>query len=291
MHSRQAAREATEIKPGVLRKFSRKEARHSAVWEVTGTSCHCQPPLQQVCVILWHQSSPGMHWDAWCDQDQNDDNLVEVMMIWWGSTPGPHHCCPGQDLQLPALPFPFSCPPLLSPWHQPWLSSLHPSHPCWGLLQPRTCSLLYSHISGRLRAAKTLDLWPFSSRVPDFWQWAVLAGRGRDPTRRCSITFFCSVEHHSFLWAGDQAGGTGLSPSQLPWHGAEHPEAGRGCSGMLWLEKGGRDGSLGKPGPSFHSPSFSARKTKILWLVMTWNLLSLVERAISITDSGITPLG
>lgn len=82
-----------------------------------------------------------MDWDAWCDQDQNDDNLMEVMMIWWGSTPGPRHCCPGQDLQLPALPFPFSCPPLLSPWHQPWLSSLHPSHPCWAtnlltLVQP-----------------------------------------------------------------------------------------------------------------------------------------------------------
>lgn len=44
-------------------------------------------------------------------------------------------------------------------------------------------------------------------------------------------------------------------------------------------------------GPGFHLPSFSARKTKIRWLVKTWNLLSLVERAISMTDSGITPLG
>lgn len=66
---------------------------------------------------------------------------------------------------------------------------------------PPTCSLLYSHISGRLRAANTLDFWPFSSRVPDFWQCAVLGGRGREPPRRWSVTFFCSVEHHSFLWA------------------------------------------------------------------------------------------
>lgn len=225
----------------------------------------------------------------------DDDNLVR--RLGGGSTPDTHHCCPGQDLQLPVLPFPFPCSlisPLLCLWHQPWLGSLHPSHPHGGLLWPRTCSLLYSHISGRLRAAKTLDFWPFSSRVPDFWQWAVLAGRGRDPTRRCSITFFCSVEHHSFLWAGDQAGGSRAEPFPTALARSRAPRGQAGdVLGMLWLEKGGRDGSLGLggPGPGFHSPSFSARKTKIRWLVMTWNLLSLVERAISITDSGITPLG
>lgn len=48
---------------------------------------------------------------------------------------------------------------------------------------------------------------------------------------------------------------------------------------------------LARPGLGFCLPSFSARKTKIRWLVKTWNLLSLVERAISMTDSGITPLG
>lgn len=95
-----------------------------------------------------------MDWDAWCDQDQNDDNLMEVMMIWWGSTPGPRHCCPGQDLQLPALPFPFSCPPALPlapalAQLPPSLSSLlghEPAHSCTatsqagsGLRKPWTC--------------------------------------------------------------------------------------------------------------------------------------------------------
>lgn len=45
------------------------------------------------------------------------------------------------------------------------------------------------------------------------------------------------------------------------------------------------------PGLGLCLPSFSARKTKIRWLVQTWNLLSLVERTFSITESGITPLG
>lgn len=45
------------------------------------------------------------------------------------------------------------------------------------------------------------------------------------------------------------------------------------------------------PSPGFGLPSFSARKTKIRWLVTTWNLLSLLARTISMTDSGITPLG
>lgn len=215
------------MKTGVLRIFSRKGVRHPAGSSSSGGggSALLSPRVPLAAGVFAAGSvaiDPAvLGWIGMFGVTKTKmpagrgDNLVTVKRLGGVSTPGAHHCCPGQDLQLPALPFPFFCPPfssLLSLWHQPWLSSLHPSHSIRGLLWPRTCSLLYSHISGRLRAAKTLDLWPFSSRVPDFWQWAVLAGRGRDPTRRCSITFFCSVEHHSFLWAGDQAGGSGAEP-------------------------------------------------------------------------------
>lgn len=44
-------------------------------------------------------------------------------------------------------------------------------------------------------------------------------------------------------------------------------------------------------GELWPSPSLSVRNTNTLWLVMTWNLLSLLLRVISMAVRGITPLG
>lgn len=141
----------------------------------------------------------------------DDDALVIVRRLGGGSTPGTHHCCPGQDLQLLALPFPLSCPPissLLSLRHQPRPSSLHLSHPTWGSgHQPaRSCTATSQAGSGLQKP------WTCGPSAPEFltsgsgqcWQ----AGAGTPPGAAPSPSSAAwSTTHSSGLGTRQEGGG------------------------------------------------------------------------------------
>lgn len=162
----------------------------------------------------------------------DDDNLAIVRRLGGGrSTPGTHHCCPGQDIQLPALPFPFSCPlisPLLClPGTAPSIPLIHVGV-CSGHKPAHSCTATSQAGSGLRKP------WISGPSAPGFptsgsgqcWR----AGAGTPPGAAPSPSSAAwSTTHSSGL--GTRQEGAGLSPSQQPWHGAEHP---KGRQGMFW---------------------------------------------------------
>lgn len=67
--------------------------------------------------------------------------------------------------------------------------------------------------------------------------------------------------------------------------------AGDGQAGKVGCELTWPPQPCSEPRGPWPSPSLSVRNTNTLWPVMTWNLLSLLLRVISMAVRGITPLG